>query len=101
MRPRCSGCSCHELLIALATERLERSGAYERPADFQAADIVMVGCGLTGWWVGMRVADGVGGVESKVADAARICSSPARDCGCIAEQHGLTVQNVQASTIPS
>ena len=54
---------------------LERDGAYERPATFQAAAIVMVEYGLTGWWVGLRVADRVGGVELKVADAARSCSS--------------------------
>lgn len=38
---------------------MQRSEAYERPAVFQAADIVMVGCGLTGRWVGLRVADGL------------------------------------------
>lgn len=58
---------------------MQRSEAYERPAVFQAADIVMVGCGLTGRWVGLRVADGVGGVESKVA-AARSCSSAHVTC---------------------
>jgi hypothetical protein len=59
--------------------RLERGGAYERPATFQADAIVMVGWGVDGVVGRFAVADGVGGVELKVADAARSCSSLARD----------------------
>lgn len=61
--------------------QLQRSEAYVRPAVFQAADIVMVGWGLTGRWVGLRVADGVGGVESKVAALGAAACQHVTRCG--------------------